>query len=320
MHLPVDMSLWQGRVDHEEGADALRLHQWVRPLEAYRSGPGAALLGFACDEGVRRNQGRVGAAQGPAAIRRDLAGTACHMSPLLYDAGDLVSGEGVLEAAQEDLAQVVADLLGKGLTPIVLGGGHETAYGSDRGLRRYLAQVSPGSSVGVVNFDAHFDLRCPVEGASSGTPFAQVAEDCQRAGTPFHYACFGISRMVNTRALFDRASRLGVRYFLDTELQAGREEFLGQALREFVASCDFLHLSIDLDVLPAGTAPGVSAPAGLGIPFGMLLSAVEVLRQAVDGAGRPKLLLADICELNPQHDIDGRTAKVAARLCHDLFD
>ena len=34
---------------------------------------GYALIGYACDEGVRRNQGRVGAIDGPEAIRKQLA-------------------------------------------------------------------------------------------------------------------------------------------------------------------------------------------------------------------------------------------------------
>ena len=65
-----DPDIWQGRVDPE--ADALRWHQCIRPLSAARES-GVALLGFACDEGVRRNHGRIGAAGGPQAIRRALA-------------------------------------------------------------------------------------------------------------------------------------------------------------------------------------------------------------------------------------------------------
>jgi formiminoglutamase len=278
------------------------------------------LIGFACDEGVRRNQGRIGAALAPVAVRRALSGTANHMINPLYDAGDVVCLDGSLDAAQEILAQQVTSLLQKKLTIVVLGGGHETAYGSYNGLRRHLDLVNPDSVLGIINFDAHFDLRSTASGAHSGTPFTQMAEACRLMGQPFRYACFGISRMANSGTLFERAESLGVSYLLDTELASeGRKTMLSGALRDFVAACDQLYLSIDLDVLPAGIAPGVSAPAALGIPFDILLFAVDVLRQAVDTNGRPKLLLADICELNPHYDIDNRTAKVAARLCHHLF-
>ena len=71
------LECWTGRIDPE--ADALRWHQCIQPLAA-DSTPGIALLGFACDEGVRRNQGRVGAAEGPVALRRALANVAWQLS------------------------------------------------------------------------------------------------------------------------------------------------------------------------------------------------------------------------------------------------
>ena len=53
---------WTGRLDPEDGSDAIRLHQLVKP-DARR-----AVIGFACDAGVKRNKGRVGAKDGPAAF------------------------------------------------------------------------------------------------------------------------------------------------------------------------------------------------------------------------------------------------------------
>ena len=53
-------------------------HNKVQPWQA-GSEPGVVLLGFACDEGVRRNKGRVGAAAAPLAVRKLLANTAWHL-------------------------------------------------------------------------------------------------------------------------------------------------------------------------------------------------------------------------------------------------
>ncbi len=58
-------SLWQGRDDSAEAPNALRLFQTIARAERFapQEMPGdIALLGFACDEGVRRNKGRTGAA------------------------------------------------------------------------------------------------------------------------------------------------------------------------------------------------------------------------------------------------------------------
>lgn len=287
---------WQGRTDAEEGPTALRWHQVVRP-HAPGAAPGIALLGFVCDEGVRRNQGRPGAAEGPRALRQALAGLAWHGGDLpLWDAGDVACVEGDLEAAQERLAVAVRALVAEGQLPIVLGGGHETAWGSFLGL----ATACPGRRIGVLNIDAHLDLRRSAR-ASSGTPFAQMAAFCGGAGMPFRYLCIGVAEPANTAALFDTARRLGVRYRLD-------EAVTEASLPAIAAEVDALHLSLDLDVLPACVMPAVSAPAARGLA----LAHVEALIEAARATG--KLALADVVELNPRHDPDGRGARTAARL------
>jgi formiminoglutamase len=304
------MAAWTGRIDPEP--DSLRWHQVIRPLAASEPA-GVALIGFACDEGVRRNQARAGAAAGPAAIRQTLANLAWHREGPAFDAGDIVCEDGALEAAQARLAAKVAALLAAGHFPLVLGGGHELAYGSWLGLAAHLApDARRPPRIGIVNLDAHFDLRDPSQVHSSGTPFAQIAEACTARGWPFRYACLGVSRASNTRALFRRADQLGVLVREDREITPTRIEEIGAALDAFVAGCEHVQLSIDLDVLPASEGPGVSAPAARGVPLALLEPLVERLRDS------GKLRMAELAELNPAFDIDNRTARVAARLIHLL--
>ncbi|WP_413042963.1 formimidoylglutamase [Pseudomonas sp. YJ42] len=321
------MEPWQGRVDPE--ADSARWHQRIQPL-AGDSVLGLALLGFASDEGVRRNHGRVGAANGPLAIRKALANLAWHRSGPAYDAGDVVCADGELEAAQARLGSNVCALLDAGHLPIVLGGGHEVAFGSWQGLAGHLGggqseQRSPAMAVprraaprraapriGIINFDAHFDLRDPAHVQSSGTPFAQIAEQCELRGWPFAYACIGVSRASNTRALFQRAAELQVLVREDRDISEASLASLGADLDRFIAGCDAVYLTIDIDVLPACEAPGVSAPAARGVSLALLEPLLERIRDS------GKLRLADLAELNPEHDIDNRTARLAARLIHLL--
>ncbi|HRP98807.1 MAG TPA: formimidoylglutamase [Rhodocyclaceae bacterium] len=303
---------WRGRIDPE--ADALRWHQRIRPLAA-DTAPGVALLGFACDEGVQRNHGRPGAAAGPQAIRAALANLAWHRVRAAYDTGDIVCADGDLDAAQARLAAGVAALLAAGHLQVVLGGGHELAFGSWQGIAAHLSErPASGTAVrlGVINFDAHFDLRDAAHGATSGTPFAQIADGCAARGWPFRYACLGVSRAANTRALYRRAATLGVLVREDHEITGERLAAIFAALDAFIADCDALQLSIDLDVLPGWEAPGVSAPAARGVPLALLVAHVRT---------SGKLMLAELAELNPHYDIDGRSARVAARLVHVLtFD
>lgn len=302
------MEVWSGRIDPEP--DSQRWHQRVQVL-AEDSKSGLALLGFACDEGVRRNHGRVGAVGGPQALRRALANLAWHRQAPAYDAGDVCCEDGDLEAAQARLAHNVCALLDAGHLPLVLGGGHEVAFGSWSGLAEYLGgQAQP--RIGIVNFDAHFDLRDPAHVHSSGTPFAQIAEQSAARGWPFRYACLGVSRASNTRALFARAAEMNVLVREDREIRESTLDAIGAELDAFAADCDALHLSIDIDVLPACEAPGVSAPAARGVRLELLEPLLERLRAS------GKLRLIEFAELNPEYDIDNRTAKAAARLIHLL--
>lgn len=302
------MGAWTGRVDPE--ADSARWHQRVQPL-AEANQPGLALLGFACDEGVQRNHGRIGAAGGPVAIRKALANLAWHRDTPAYDAGDIACDDGDLEAAQTRLAYAVRALLDAGHQPLVLGGGHEVAYGSWSGLAGHLGK-QPVPRIGIINFDAHFDLRDPAHVRSSGTPFSQIADQCVARGWPFRYACLGISRASNTRALFTRAAELDVWVREDRDISESTLEALGRELDAFANDCDALYLTLDIDVLPACEAPGVSAPAARGVAISLL----EPLLLRLKASGKVRLI--DVAELNPLHDIDNRTARAAARLIHVL--
>ena len=134
-----DMAVWQGRVDAAEGDLGRRWHQVMQPLAPATPAATTVLLGFACDAGVARNHGRVGAAEGPRAIRRALANMPVHECSRLADGGDVVCAGDALEAAQQALAALVAQQLGAGRFPLVLGGGHEMAWGSFTGLGTHLA-------------------------------------------------------------------------------------------------------------------------------------------------------------------------------------
>ncbi|MFM0737421.1 formimidoylglutamase [Paraburkholderia xenovorans] len=318
MRVPFDDKAWAGRSDDGEPGDTRRVfNQVVAFCGATYLNAVPVIIGFGSDEGVRRNQGRIGAAHAPKELRRALAGLPAKASiPALADAGDVVCDDGDLESAQAELANAVCEVLASGGRPLVFGGGHEVAWGTYSGLRMYEERVRSAPIASrkllIVNFDAHFDLR-QKRPANSGTPFDQIANDCAECGLPFNYACFGISDLGNTASLFAHAAELGVHYVLDVDMQEPQLAQRLQDLQPLLDTADDVYLTIDLDVLPAATAPGVSAPAALGVP----LSVVEAMVQRIRASG--KLRAADIAEYNPALDQDKRTARVAARLAYRLL-
>lgn len=297
---------WKGRIDPPGDGDTRRWHQIVATPEA-GAPAGVALVGFACDEGIRRNNGRTGAAQGPMVLRAALSNLPVRDDAPLYDAGDVICEGEDLEGAQAAFGARVAALLDAGHLPIGLGGGHEIAFASYQGLVGHLRERRP--RVGIVNFDAHFDLRQQPVG-SSGTPFLQALDHAAGIGLDAQYLCLGISASANTRQLFETARQRGVRYLLDDEMDMRRLDLCQQRVADWLRDVDLIYLTICLDVLPHAMAPGVSAPSARGVP----LEVLEPLLETIAATG--KVALMDVAELSPPFERDNGTARVAARLIH----
>lgn len=309
---PVAASLWQGRDDSHEASNALRLFQSITnggdfAPQSHRDK--IALLGFECDEGVKRNQGRTGAAQGPDILRGALANMASHRGhERLVEMGNIRAEPEKLEAAQQALHDAVLACQQAGMHTLVFGGGHETAFGHGSAV----LNAFPSERIGIVNLDAHLDLRHAPH-ASSGTPFRQLALHCEAQQRGFHYTCIGASLAANTAALWEEAARRHVTVIEDLDVLSAMEARALPEIYRVIDSYDRIYLTIDLDVLPAWEMPAVSAPAPLGIPLMMLLRIVEPLCRS------GKLQAVDLVEFNPTFDREGQGAKVAARLAWQIL-
>ena len=281
-------------------SDDPRLGQLLGSALADGRPPRAVIVGFPCDEGVRRNGGRPGAALGPGAIRQAFARlTPDAAAPERFaevvsrtrDLGD-VAPTGALEADQRALGAVLAPHLAAGAFAIVLGGGHETTYG------HFLAFAALGWPVRLLNWDAHADVRELRDGmAHSGSPFRQALE--HPSGLCERYTVAGLQPHSVARAHLDYVRARGLTHF--------RQELGSEADVDAVhAEARPALVSFDLDAVDRAYAPGVSAPAVGGLP-------VHLWLHAAFRAGRsPGVRSADVVELSPPHDRDGQTAALAA--------
>ncbi|MEH6442665.1 MAG: formimidoylglutamase [Oceanospirillaceae bacterium] len=293
---------------------------WHQQITPYASNLGdisesVGLIGFCCDAGVKRNNGRVGASQGPTAFRDHMRKVACHNTlSSTIDFGDIVVIDDQLEAGQKELSVLVAKQVQQVKRLLVIGGGHETAYGTFCGLHEALGA---DCKIGIINLDAHFDLRQPGDaGASSGTPFYQI--QALTGPDNFYYFCMGLARESNTQILFDRADEWGVMYRTDSQMKHSDLDQIKRELQSFAQSCDALYLTIDMDVLPHYQAPGVSAPAVRGVDLDVIESVID---QVIDCAQycRFGLPVVELTELNPNHDPQGVTARTAAFLANRML-
>ncbi|MEW9796804.1 formimidoylglutamase [Alteromonas sp. CYL-A6] len=300
--------LWQGRTDSEDGVAGHRWHQRVVFDDNVEAGD-TVIVGYPNDSGVAANKGRTGASGGPNALRQAMAPLPFTLTGALRDTGDSELHP-ALPLTQRAYRDKAAPYLRAGGHVLGLGGGHDIAWASWQSLH----QAFGDARIGIINLDAHLDLRRCDEVTSSGTPFRQIAEYSQQHGMDFHYACLGVSAASNTPALFDYAAKTNTIIVQDIAFSASQ---CAQAVMPLLEAVDTLYVTICMDAFPAASAPGVSAPAAIGISPA---ESIAFLRWLSDETRQRQVswCLSDIAELNPVFDKQAKTARLAARMAFEL--
>ena len=302
-------SLWTGRKDEPRNSrlfDQVQCVDLINEPSFEAENRSFGFLGFSCDEGVRRNQGNQGAASGPEALRKALASQPLHLKEpaVFYDFGDITCFDSDLEEAQSSLGKIVEQLHCHKIKPILLGGGHEISWGHYQGI----LSAHKDRSCGIVNFDAHFDLRSITKDGkgSSGTPFFQIATRLTKEQQKFSYLCIGIQEQSNTADLFQRAEELSVQYIKADDIHQNKS--CKQAIDRILEATDTIYLTICLDVFGASFAPGVSAPQVGGLSPMQVSPLIKYL------VSSGKVIGFDIAEMCPSFDQRGMTARLGASL------
>lgn len=255
------------------------------------------LIGLPDDTGVELNGGRIGAEGGPRAFREALLRYGVQIPsgaayPRVFDAGDVVPAEGRSEAALQEthrrVFEAVGALLDLGMMPVGVGGGHDLTFPLVH------AVANRGRPMTGVYFDAHLDVR---ERPGSGMAFRRLVEDC--GIRELHV--FGMNELVNDQGHVSWFCANGGR------VHEGIGS-LGPCLDADGRPHHTVFASLDLDVIDAAHAPGVSAPNPAG------WTVVQAANAARACGRSPAVRCFDLMELNPARDESGRTARLAAHL------
>jgi formiminoglutamase len=266
------------------------------------------IVGVPTDEGVKRNGGRIGAKDGPDAIRTEfykrtpfVFGKEKSPSSLsIFDFGNLKIRK-TLEETHLMLTEVIHALVAAEIVPIVLGGGHDIAFPN------FLGFSKGKRNVGVINIDAHLDYRKPIPKRNSGTSFRQMLDLQGSALNAMNLVEIGTQSFANSTDHYAELTERGATVFSLRDVRSdGITKTLELSYELATSNADALYISFDLDVVHSADAPGVSA----SLPSGF--TAEEFLTAALFAGKRRKTKLIDIVELNPKFDHDGRTAKLAA--------
>lgn len=266
------------------------------------------IMGCPQDEGVRRINGRAGAAAAPNAIREQFYRlTPFNIKKKLFDIGDVILGNS-LEDTHDTHCAVVKQILQDGKRLIVLGGGNDISYPDGRAMSEV---YGPEKWIGI-SIDSHLDVRI-AERRNSGTAYRQLLEEGLLL--PNYFYEVGYQTHFASPVYYKYLRDLGVnrialevlrsREQADMELKENiRQRFIGQS------SSLNTFFGFDIDAVRSSDAPGSSAPSPLGLRAGEFITLVKY------AASLANTKMIEFSEVNPKYDIDSTTTKLVAIAMH----
>ena len=285
---------------------------WVTDAEALAARrPDVAIVGAPFDDAVSH---RPGARFGPRAIRQAsyhsgaINSLQLDIEPYRWldvvDAGDAPVTPMDIERAHAVIRRKVLEVAQSGAVPVVLGGDHSITFPSASAV----AEAVGSRRLGIVHFDAHADAANATWGnlRSHGTPMRRLIESGAVAGRNF--VQIGLRGYWPGPETMHWMREQGMRWHLMTEIEErGAEQVIAEAIDQALDGPEVVYLSVDIDVIDPGMAPGTGTPE----PGGMLTR--ELLRAIRQIVGRVELAAMDVVEVSPPFDQSEVTAAAAHR-------
>lgn len=229
----------------------------------------------------------------------------------VVDHGDALCPHGQTERSHAAIRERVRGVASRGVVPVVLGGDHSITWPSATAVAESLPA---GQRLGVVHFDAHADTADILDGnlASHGTPMRRLIESGAVLGK--HFVQVGLRGYWPPADTFAWMREQGMRWHTMHEVwERGVQAVLADAVAEALDGADRLYLSVDIDVLDPGFAPGTGTPEPGGMAPVDLLRIVRALAQRADVAA------LDVVEVAPAYDTSDITVNNAHRVVYEFF-
>jgi agmatinase len=285
---------------------------WITdPVELRRRAVDVAIVGAPFDDAVTH---RPGARFGPRAIRQaqstwgSIHSLQLDVDPFdlltVVDAGDANIIPSWIERGHAMIYRKVHEVAATGAIPIILGGDHSITWPAATAI----AEVRRPGSIGIVHFDAHADTANDSHGvlASHGTPMRRLIESGAVKGSNFVQV--GLRGYWPPKETFAWMREQGLRWHFMHEIEErGAEAVIADAIAEALDGPDAIYLSIDIDVIDPGMAPGTGTPEPGGMLTREVLRAIRQIVAVVELAGM------DIVEVSPPYDQAETTAMAANR-------
>jgi formiminoglutamase len=231
-----------------------------------------ALVGISEDIGPRANLGRGGAHDAFSASlsqwlnlqanrfynAKDCTIVGQLVPPELADDAELAQLRQATEVLDTHVITLISTIITAGLEPIVIGGGHNNAFGL-----LMAAKASLGEPMAAINLDPHSDFR-PKEGRHSGNGFSYAAAN----GALDYYHVLGLHELKNTEKTLEQLSLFGAKWHSFQQIWVRRELTLSEALKQIAKGLNSTQLpvALELDVDAISAMPS-SASTFAGVPL-----------------------------------------------------
>jgi formiminoglutamase len=277
--------------------------------------PGAYVIaGYPDDDGIRLNNGRLGASLAPDAIRQRFYKTSLSQfhGPdfKLLDLGNLQTDQPLAERHQTGASACEAVLRKQGKW-VGLGGGHDYGYPDGAGFLR--ANRDSKHKPLILNFDAHLDVRPLDKGFSSGTPFYRLLTEKDLPA--FDFIEVGIQRQCNSASHIQWVQEQGAQIiFMEDLMMAGLPIYqqLAESLAETMVTSRPTYISVDIDCFSTAYAMGCSQAWPTGFSPQDVLPVLSLLYARMD------VQALGLYEVSPPLDQDEATVKLASQILHQF--
>jgi agmatinase len=283
-------------------------------LESWR--PDVAVVGAPWDDS---SSNRPGARFAPRALRALAYGPGTYHLDLgleIFDAievvdyGDALCPHGLVEQSHANIRRRVGEVASRGIFPVVLGGDHSITWPAATAV----AEARGFGRIGVVHFDAHADTAAELDGnlASHGTPMRRLIESGAVLGRNF--VQIGLRGYWPGQETFEWMRGQSMRWHRMQEIwERGLPAVMDDGVSEALQGAEGIYLSLDIDVLDPGFAPGTGTPEPGGLNPADLLRAVR--RLAIE----TPLVAMDVVEVAPAYDWAELTVNNAHRAVLELL-
>jgi agmatinase len=222
----------------------------------------------------------------------------------VVDYGDAVCYPGLADQAHEAIRARASEIAERRIVPMVIGGDHSITYPSATAV----ADAYGRGKVGLIHFDAHADTALESWGnlASHATPMRRLIDS---GAVPGHnFVQLGLRGYWPPKETFAWMRDHGMRWHLMGELlDRGVDTVIDEAIGEALDGPEFIYLSVDIDVLDPGFAPGTGTPEPGGMQPADLLRAIRKI------VLRTNVVAMDVVEVSPPYDHAEVTAQNANR-------